>query len=209
MEDLEKVKKIGEGSFGEVFSAQYLGNKVAIKKTKKTQSFSEEGVTLLAEAKVLASIPDHYNICRFIGMIHEKKTLAIVTEFVENGSLKDCIKNVIFPVEHKYRMLQQASAGVWNLHRARYVHRDLALRNILIDIQAFRVVVSDFGLSRFLTEGVAHGTQNRSLPIAWCAPETLSENRAYSNQTDVWSFGVMAWELMTESNPFEGLSIIE
>eukprot|EP00494_Astrolonche_serrata_P003709 UN03716 len=151
---------------------------------------------VLNEAKVLSGIPDHPNICRFIGMINDKENIAIVTEYIANGSVSDCLENYEFTVADKYNILRQCAAGVWALHRVNYIHRDLALRNALTDLRSFRVVITDFGMSRLLDAKSKNQTKNRVLPIAWSAPEALKATK-YSTKTDIWSFGVMAWELFS------------
>eukprot|EP00494_Astrolonche_serrata_P009068 UN09118 len=97
-------------------------------------------------------------------------------------------------------MLRQAASGVWNLHRMNFIHRDLALRNLLIGLDSFRVVVTDFGLSRVMDDTPNNTTKGRFLPIAWCAPECL-KSLEYSKKSDIWAFAVMCWEMFTEEIP--------
>merc|ERR1719499_2890201 len=95
------------------------------------------------------------------------------------------------------------------LHMKGFVHRDIALRNVLIDLRTMESKVSDFRLSRLLVSDDSKSSYktggSQKLPIAWCAPETLQEN-TYSEKSDVWSFGVLVWELLNESVPFSGVS---
>eukprot|EP00494_Astrolonche_serrata_P025841 UN26102 len=92
--------------------------------------------------------------------------------------------------------MKQASAGIWNLHSSFLVHRDLALRNLLIDLKRLRIVVTDFGLSRFVENFQNSGeTASRIMPIYWSAPESLNDQK-FNNKSDIWSFGVLCWELL-------------
>ena len=88
----------------------------------------------------------------------------------------------------KLNVLSKASAGLWHLHEQGFIHRDIALRNVLVDIRNFQVKLTDFGLSRIThTISDAGKTTSHILPIAWTAPECISQNM-YSPKSDVWRY---------------------
>ncbi len=96
----------------------------------------------------------------------------------------------------------QVCAGMRSVASAGLVHRDLALRNVLaakFDTSngVVHVMVSDFGLSK---EGDCYYGVNSAVPVRWTAPEALANRRKYSEKSDVWSFGVMVWELLSLAN---------
>ena len=120
------------------------------------------------------------------------------------------------------KLLRSIAAGVNHLHREGVVHRDLAARNILTDKNLSVIRVSDFGLSRSLSAGDKGITTRNTGPLKWMvrclsapvylpsslttmqAPECLS-GREYSTKSDAYAFGVLAWEILTRSDPWPDL----
>jgi len=91
-----------------------------------------------------------------------------------------------------------------HLHAEGLVHRDLAARNVLVG-EGFEVKISDFGLSRPAFGGSQH-TNNPIGPVRWMAPECIGESK-YSKKSDVWAFGVTAWEVITRDVPYKNLTL--
>eukprot|EP00494_Astrolonche_serrata_P032641 UN32910 len=181
--DLTFLKKIGKGSFGIVWKAEYLGSYVAVKKIKKDLLSRKQIKMLSKEGETWQRIPPHENVVRFVdfGQCSDRNgikldSIFLVLEFMKDGSVLDLLQErKVFTLKEKYNMLKQISAGVWNLHNANCVHRDLALRNILIDLGNFRVAVTDFGLSRHLDTQEKSNRTATTLAIAWSAPESLKD----------------------------------
>jgi c-src tyrosine kinase len=94
-----------------------------------------------------------------------------------------------------------------HLHSENIIHRDLAARNILIKRESMEVKVSDFGLSRQKDHHDTNVTETQTGPLKWMAIEALRE-RKYSTKSDVWSYGVVMWELLCRSEPYPHLSAV-
>jgi len=107
-------------------------------------------------------------------------------------------------------MAKHAAAGMSYLEGKKVVHRDLALRNLLVTVENSKYIVkiSDFGLSRQIESGI-YTTQDKNIPVKWCSPEVL-ELGEYSSKSDVWGFGVVLWELFSYGKiPYTGMSNAE
>jgi len=107
------------------------------------------------------------------------------------------------------QMALDASAALLHCHAKFIVHRDIAARNYLVD-SFHRVSICDFGMSKQVVseESMCLGRPGEKVAIKWCAPETLT-NRVFSLQTDVYSFGIFLWEMMSRSEPFPGKKLTD
>ncbi|KAF5838517.1 kinase-like domain-containing protein [Dunaliella salina] len=196
-------KRIAVGGFAEVFAGKYLGTLVAIKKLLATDP---DAVRHFAhEVRVLARLR-HPNLILFIGYCLRPEP-AILYEFMPRGSLFNIMRQVCFHCSgfQGFRVQGCVARGMAYLHSRNppILHLDLKSPNILVDAQ-WRIKVCDFGLSAvrrqaFLSSACAGGTPE------WMAPEML-RCEDYDEKADVWSFGVVLWELLTGEVPFVDLS---
>ncbi|XP_054857061.1 ephrin type-A receptor 8 isoform X2 [Eublepharis macularius] len=196
---IERV--IGSGESGEVcYGRLKLPGKrempVAVKALKAGYT-EKQRRDFLSEASIMAQF-DHPNVIHLEGVVTKSKLVMIVTEYMENGSLDSFLRkhDGQFTVLQLVVMLRGISAGMRYLSDLGYVHRDLAARNILVNGNLV-CKVSDFGLSRILENNpdAAYTTTGGKIPIRWTAPEAITY-RKFSSASDVWSFGVVMWEVL-------------
>ncbi|XP_062614200.1 hepatocyte growth factor receptor-like, partial [Saccostrea cucullata] len=148
---------------------------------------------------------DHPNVLTLIGITMDKGEFPmVILPFMHNGALLTYIRDEENMPTVKMLVMYglDIAQGMEYLANRKFVHRDLAARNCMID-KDFTVKVADFGLSRDIYSKEYYSCENRQkLPVKWMAPESLEQGR-YSSKSDVWSFGVVLWELMTRgSQPY-------
>ncbi|XP_043690935.1 serine/threonine-protein kinase EDR1 [Telopea speciosissima] len=205
-EDLVIGERIGLGSYGEVYHADWNGTEVAVKKFLD-QDFSGDALEeFRSEVRIMRRLR-HPNVVLFMGAVTRPPHLSIVTEFLPRGSLYRILHRPNCQIDEKRRikMALDVAKGMNCLHASTptVVHRDLKSPNLLVD-KNWNVKVSDFGLSRlkhhtFLSSKSTAGTPE------WMAPEVL-RNEPSNEKCDVYSFGIILWELATLRMPWSGMN---
>ncbi|CAK4684669.1 unnamed protein product [Aphanomyces euteiches] len=188
----------------------YKGKDVVVK-TLKAQAFGASNDEIVREfrheAAVLSMFGHHPNIVPFVGASTDSsQPLALATEYLPFGSLRQYLSNHEMTVRQKETVLKDAAAGLLNIHEGRFVNRDIAARNLLVDGD-LRAKICDFGLCRRM--GATGGWHFGVGPLKYMAPESLSPPHSFSQPSDVYSFGVLMWETFTEATPYKGLSGVE
>ena len=152
----------------------------------------------------------HPNLLGIIGVSATPAALCLVTELMPRGSVYDWLHRdcagVPPPLHMTLRILVDAAAALDHLHSRspRIVHRDVKSLNLLLAMN-FAVKLADFGLSREMWKT---DPMSRVGTVQYIAPEVLL-GQPYSHKCDVWSFGVVCWELLTARVPFDGMSASE
>jgi len=223
--DIKLQEKLGEGAFGEVYKGlvQIDGEMTpcAVKKLKANATVVERR-DLINELKIMVTVGEHPNIVSLIGACTRGEPILVLVRLAENGCLLNQLKksrenpyiNVENKKEHfthsdKIKIARDVAKGMSHLSSKVCVHRDLAARNVLLGKDNL-AMVSDFGLSRDVYEsGEYENTSGGMLPVRWMAPESL-EDYTYGVKSDVWSFGVVMWEIESGGKmPYSGLGGIE
>jgi len=205
--------KIAKGSFGEVYKGYWQGALVAIKRTKlplqmspeETQQFMED---FHREAGIMKSLR-HPNILQFLGICTIGDIeICIISEFMVNGSLFHILhdKNREIDWDMKIGFATDTCRGMNYLHKLTpvIIHRDLKSHNLLVN-DNFKVKVSDFGLAKLADSHQPSGAMTSCGTPSWTAPEVL-RNEAYTEKADVYSFGLVLWELVVREEPYPGLA---
>ncbi|XP_068662413.1 uncharacterized protein [Aristolochia californica] len=208
-EDLTIGEQIGQGSCGTVYHGLWYGSDVAVKVFSK-QEYSEDVILSFRQELSLMKRLRHPNVLLFMGAVTSPQRLCIVTEFLPRGSLFRLLQRNTPRLDWRRRvhMALDVARGMNYLHHCNplIIHRDLKSSNLLVD-KNWTVKVGDFGLSRlkrdtYLTTKTGKGTPQ------WMAPEVL-RNEPSDEKSDIYSFGVILWELVTEKIPWENLNSMQ
>ncbi|XP_032066301.1 serine/threonine-protein kinase A-Raf isoform X2 [Thamnophis elegans] len=200
-------KRIGAGSFGTVFKGRWHGD-VAIKILKVTNPTSEQVQAFKNEMQVLRKTR-HANILLFMGFM-TRPSFAIITQWCEGSSLYQHLHVQETPLEMVQRIdvARQTAQGMDYLHAKNIIHRDLKSNNIFLH-EGLTVKIGDFGLATVKTRW--SGSQQVEQPsgsILWMASEVIrmQDPNPYSFQSDVYSYGVVLYELLSGTLPYSHIN---
>uniref|UniRef100_A0A3Q3X3G7 Mitogen-activated protein kinase kinase kinase 7 n=1 Tax=Mola mola TaxID=94237 RepID=A0A3Q3X3G7_MOLML len=197
-EDIEVEEVVGRGAFGVVCKAKWKGKDVAI----KTIESESERKAFIVELRQLSRV-NHPNIVKLYGSCHSP--VCLVMEYAEGGSLYNVLHGAeplpYYTASHAMSWCFQCSQGVAYLHGMKpkaLIHRDLKPPNLLLVAGGTVLKICDFGTACDIQ---THMTNNKG-SAAWMAPEVF-EGSNYSEKCDVFSWGIILWEVITRRKPFD------
>jgi serine/threonine protein kinase len=210
---LEEIRELGHGTYGSVYHGKWKGSDVAIKRIKAScfagkPSERERLIEDFWKEALLLSSLHHPNVVSFYGIVRDGPdgSLATVAEFMVNGSLKQFLQKKDRTIDRRKRLIiaMDTAFGMEYLHGKNIVHFDLKCENLLVnmrDPQRPICKIGDLGLSKVKQKTLVSGGVRGTLP--WMAPELLSgKSNMVSEKIDVYSFGIVMWELLTGEEPY-------
>jgi tRNA A-37 threonylcarbamoyl transferase component Bud32 len=205
--DLEFGNIIGRGSSGTIYAGRWHEHRVAIKQLA-TEVLIGEREGALQEARLVSQLRPHPNVIQIFGVCVTKQHVFIIMAKM-HSSLDKLIYHVQrrkwLTVERTYRMAMGIVAGMLHLESQGICHRDLAARNVCLS-KVGTPCIADFGMSRKLNFAAsAAETVTQMGPVAWMAPECFLQK--YSSKSDVWSFGIVLYEMLSGSVPHRGTDL--
>ncbi|XP_071719600.1 uncharacterized protein [Rutidosis leptorrhynchoides] len=207
--DLFIKEWIGEGSLGTVYNGLWYGSDVAVT-LFAYQMFSDDIIVLLKQEISVLKRLRHSNVLLYIGVVTSPPHLCIVTEFLPRGSLFQILhkSTIRFDWRHRLQMTVDIAEGMNYLHQCNppIVHSNLNSSCLLVD-KNWSVKVGDIGLSRIKRPMYIKIEIWKRAP-QWMAPEVLRNEQA-DEKSDVYSYGVVLWELATERVPWDGLNAMQ
>ncbi|CAL8355601.1 unnamed protein product [Lota lota] len=219
-EKITMNKELGQGSFGMVYEGMAKGvvkddpeTRVAIKTVNESASMRER-IEFLNEASVMKEFNCHH-VVRLLGVVSQGQPTLVIMELMTRGDLKSHLRSlrkenstsqVLPSLKKMIQMAGEIADGMAYLNANKFVHRDLAARNCMVT-EDYTVKIGDFGMTRDIYETDYYRKGGKGLlPVRWMSPESLKDG-VFTTMSDVWSFGVVLWEIATlAEQPYQGLS---
>ncbi|KAL0356543.1 UNVERIFIED_CONTAM: Serine/threonine-protein kinase STY46 [Sesamum calycinum] len=222
---LKFESKIASGSYGDLYKGTYRSQEVAIKILKTERLNTELQKEFAQEVYIMRKVR-HKNVVQFIGACTRPPNLCIVTEYMSGGSVYDYLhkQKGTFKLPALLKVGIDVSKGMNYLHQNNIIHRDLKAANLLMDENEV-VKVADFGVARVKaqtgvmtaetgTYSVVTSLMLTAKYVEFCDfvlpfPFEVIEHKPYDHKADVFSFGVVLWELLTGKIPYEYLTPLQ
>lgn len=198
--------KVASGSYGDLYRGTYCGQDVAIKVLKSERLDANLQREFAQEVFIMRKVR-HKNVVQFIGACTRPPNLCIVTEFMSGGSVYDYLhkQKGVFKLPALIKVAIDVSKGMDYLHQNNIIHRDLKAANLLMDENEV-VKVADFGVARVQAQSGVMTAETGT--YRWMAPEVI-EHKPYDQKADVFSFGIVLWELLTGKLPYDYLTPLQ
>mmetsp|Transcript_14616 Transcript_14616/g.24936 ORF Transcript_14616/g.24936 Transcript_14616/m.24936 type:complete len:590 (-) Transcript_14616:914-2683(-) len=200
--ELDLGAPLGRGGFGEVFKAFWRGTEVAVKKFYQCFAPPIQRDDFRHEVTMLSNLR-HPNVVLFMGY-SPPPSFSIVTELCW-GSVHTLLRtpSVKLTYSQILKLATDIARGMTYLHERKppIVHLDLKSQNCLVDSN-MNAKITDFGLSRYKLHSYISGRHGMRGTFGWMAPEVIGKSR-FTEKADVWSYGMVLWEMITQKEPFE------
>ncbi|KAM1318351.1 hypothetical protein ACFX14_003671 [Malus domestica] len=198
--------KVASGSCGDLYKGTYCTQEVAIK-VLKPECVNPDMLKDFAQEVYIMRKVRHKNVVQFIGACTKHPSLCIVTEYMSGGSVYDYLhkQKGVFKLPSLLKVAIDVSKGMTYLHQNNIIHRDLKAANLLMDENEV-VKVADFGVARVNSQSGVMTSETGT--YRWMAPEVI-EHKPYDHKADVFSFGLVLWELLTGKLPYEHLTPLQ
>ncbi|XP_022108577.1 fibroblast growth factor receptor-like isoform X4 [Acanthaster planci] len=211
-------RELGQGAFGKVLLAKASGivqlgtvTQVAVKTLRDDADLMERG-DLLRELDFMKQLSSHANVVKLLGFCDDGDPIFIIMEYMTKGPLKDLLtssrgkgmqvysnlhgRSKSLTSRDLIKFAKDVADGMAFLASQQCIHRDLAARNVLVG-ENMVCKVSDFGLARDIKNKRMYQRQSEGrLPIRWMALESVVDD-IYTTESDVWSYGILLWEIVT------------
>ncbi len=198
------LEKLGEGGMGVVYKAEdtKLKRTVALKfLTPQALGSEEERTRFVYEAQAAAAL-NHPHIATIYEIDEVKGETFIAMEYVDGQSLKEKIESGQPKLDETLDIAIQVAEGLWEAHERGIVHRDIKPGNIMVTSKG-QAKIMDFGLAKLAEQTQLAKTDTTMGTVAYMSPEQ-ARGEAVDYRTDIWSLGVVLYELLTRQRPFSG-----
>lgn len=204
--NLQIGRVLGKGSFATVYLGRWQGTDVAVKHLAVSQLPADLCEEFQREARIHAQCSASPRIARLFGITQEPGHFALVMEYLPKGALYEVLhdKKIDLPWPTRWEIAIDVGTGLAYLHGAKVLHQDLKSLNVLLDSE-LRAKISDFGQSKVKTHTATTTTQasgKTTGTVRWRAPESFKRGFKFNEAADVYSYGMILWELATRALPF-------
>ena len=209
-------KPLGKGAYGTVYRGEFNHAQVAVKVIEIDEGMDEEEVKKSLKEIAIMKVMNHPNLVNFYGYKSDSKTLTIVLELCEGGSLRRLLSSTSYlTLRQSLKILLDSSAALFHLHSKGGLHRDIKSENFLLvdsvktEDSNIIVKMTDYGLSKVIDMTKTQSTRTNCGTPQWTAPEVfLTDDEdtptTYGSKADIYSFAVFMWEVFTRKIPYSG-----
>ncbi|KAH7424569.1 hypothetical protein KP509_11G013700 [Ceratopteris richardii] len=204
-------ERFATGMHSRIYHGMYQNMSIAVKiihQPDENQSLAGRlEKAFMQEVNTLSSL-QHPNIVKFIAACKKPPVLCVITEYLSGGSLRAFLhkrEGKLLPIPHVLRLALDITYAMEYLHAKGIVHRDLKSENLVLG-ENDCIKVLDFGVSCF--ESDCNSDVHDLGTYRWMAPEMLSQ-KPYTRKVDVYSFGIVLWELLTTRLPYEEMGAVQ
>ena len=200
MDNYHILQQVGEGSFGKVYKGRrkYCGQVVALKFIPKGGRSQKDLAILRQEIEILRNLR-HENIVLMLDYFETDEQMVVVTEFAQGELFEVLEDDKALPEDEVRSIARQLVHALHYLHSNRVIHRDMKPQNVLLGANS-RVMLCDFGFARAMSQHTTVLTSVKGTPL-YMPPELVQE-QPYNHTADLWSLGIILYELFCGKPPF-------